>query len=285
KKIYTSYEKTFEKEGISLRLSLYPSVADCLLNSDETKIRKIITHLLENALKFTKKGYVTLGWTVHKPYLEFFVQDTGIGVPEEARHLIFEKFVQSDSGIARTYSGLGLGLSISKSFAEKLGGKIRHEHYSKGGSIFYLSLPYDDVSIRESLIPRSDASRTYEAMQKPLNILIVEDEEANLRFLEEVIKQLNVNVLKAHNGLEAVEMCKGSTSIDLILMDLKMPLMDGFGATSRIKQMRPDVPVVAQTAFSDQHIRERLISAGFDGYLEKPIRMQSLLELIKKYSG
>jgi PAS domain S-box-containing protein len=285
KDLYTSYEKYFEKNGIDLRLSLYQSDPDCFIYSDETKIRKIITHLLENALKFTPKGYVTFGWTLQKHCIEFFVQDTGVGIPENSKQQIFEKFYQADAGITRTYSGLGLGLSISKSYAGMLGGKIRHEPYAKGGTVFLLSLPIEDVTINKRFTAQNTVTELYRNSRKELNVLIVEDEEANLRFLEEVFKQINHSVLKAFNGLEAVEMCKKDARIDLVLMDLKMPVMDGFEATSQIKKMRPGLPVIAQTAFSDQNIRENLNSAGFDGYLEKPIRIQALFDLIKRYSG
>ena len=285
KDLYTANEKYFEKKGIDLRLSLYQSDPDCFIYSDETKIRKIITHLLENALKFTSKGYVTFGWTLQKHSIEFFVQDTGVGIPENSKQKIFEKFFQADAGITRTYSGLGLGLSISKSYAGMLGGKIRHEPYSKGGTVFLLSLPIEDITIKKRSAPQETVSELYRNSKKDLNVLIVEDEEANLRFLEEVFKQINLSILKAFNGLEAVKMCKNDAQIDLVLMDLKMPVMDGFEAISQIKKMRPGLPVIAQTAFSDQNIREKLNSAGFDGYLEKPIRIQALFDLIKRYSG
>jgi len=285
KDLYTTFQKHFEKQGIDLRLSLHQSDSECFIYTDEIKIRKIITHLLENALKFTHKGYVTLGWTVQKHRVEFFVQDTGIGIPENLKQKLFEKFFQADSGITRTYSGLGLGLSISKSFADMLGAEIRHEPFSKRGTVFSLSFPYKDVTIKKYSVPQNKVSEFYKNLKNELNVLIVEDEDANLRFLEEVFKQINLNTIKASNGLEAVEICKREARIDLVLMDLKMPVMDGFEAISHIKKMRPDLPVIAQTAFSGQNIREKLNSSGFDGYLEKPIRVQALFDLIKRFSG
>ncbi|MFO7655466.1 MAG: PAS domain S-box protein [Bacteroidales bacterium] len=251
--------------------------------SDKTKLNKILGNLLENALKFTSEGYVEFGYFVEKPNLVLYVKDTGIGISPKNHNIIFERFSQEDKEMSRKHGGLGLGLSISKENAHLLGGNITLESEKGKGSVFYVTIPYKPV--QNKLNKLSDKSKTT-SNKMSYTILVAEDEEVNFLFLEALFEQetaLNYQLMHAKNGKEAIEICLKNKNINIVLMDIKMPVMNGHEATKQIKSAFPDLPVIAQTAYSTHADITLALKYGCDDFISKPIDKEKLFGLINKY--
>lgn len=195
--------------------------------------------------------------------------------------MIFERFRQGSISLTRAYEGAGLGLSISKAFVEMLGGKIRVSSKPGRGSEFSFLLPFTNQPIQESGNEEDQLQHMNQATI--FNVLVAEDDENSLMYLKAILDNRNVKLYESTNGKEAVGFIKNHPEIGLVLMDLKMPEMDGFEAIRQIKKIRPTLPVVAQTAYAFAEDREKARKAGFDEYLSKPIKKQTLLEIINKY--
>jgi len=280
---------TPEAKTKGLKLSFSTSLNDSQSNimTDHTKLTQILTNMIKNALKFTKSGSIEFGYTVekgqnavesrHTLYLQFFVKDTGVGIPADQTVMIFERFRQGSVSLTRAYEGAGLGLSISKAFVEMLEGNIWVESKPEKGSVFYFSIPFKqptpEIGENFNLIRSEEDSPS-------IHILIVEDDETSMLYVKALLENEDVTVLEAANGKEAIELVKNHPKIDLVLMDMKMPEMDGFETTRLIKQLRPTLPVIAQTAYAFVEDQEKAIQAGCDAYISKPIKKQALLEKI-----
>ncbi|MBT8317702.1 MAG: PAS domain S-box protein [Lutibacter sp.] len=250
-----------------------------IIKSDKSKLYKIVSNLLENALKFTNVGHIEFGYKLRQEnkqdLLEIYVKDTGRGIKKEDQQVIFERFVQSEKDSANKIEGLGLGLSIAKENTELLGGTITLESAKGKGTTFFVRIPYNPVV---------DIEDTVEQLADKLNILIVEDEEVNYLYLTtliEVVLKINCTISHAKNGVEAIHFCENNPKIDLILMDLKMPVMDGFIATKKIKEVNSTIPILAQTAYSTKIEKEKAMQAGCDDFISKPITKEVLLDKLK----
>lgn len=244
--------------------------------TDNVKLTKIISNLLENAIKFTNVGNIEFGYHLNNNIIEIYVKDTGIGILESKHDLIFKSFSQGENELSKKQSGLGLGLSIAKENTELLGGNIHLESKIGHGSTFYVKIPYKPVhknNITDKILPKH-------------TILIVEDEEVNYLYLETMLEDvicLDCKIIHAKNGKEAVEICKENNVIDLVLMDLKMPVMNGFEATKQVKELYPKLPVIALTAYSTEKEREQSIEAGCDDFISKPLPLDVIKNMLKKY--
>ena len=249
--------------------------------SDPDKVYQIYSKLLDNAIKYTNTGYIEFGYTYNEQeYLEFYVEDTGIGIPEEVKSSVFERFRQGDDGMDRRFEGLGLGLSIAKGLIEQLGGCIELDSQVNTGATVTFWLPYQ--ASKES---SSSGEKSVSAIDiSGRKILIAEDDFTNFRVLKELLKDTNAEMIHAENGAEAVECCK-SDEIGLILMDIKMPVMDGIEALSKIREIHPEIPAIALTAYAYENDKKRLLDKGFDEYLSKPINKKDLLKVIEKIIG
>ena len=245
--------------------------------TDDTKLTQILTNLLNNSLKFTPKGFIEFGYTLNGSNINFYVKDTGIGVKPEFQESIFERFRQAETSISRNYGGTGLGLSISKSFAEMLKGNITLQSQPGEGSVFTLSIPY--VPVVQELPKKTDFH--VEISDEPLLFLVAEDEDFNFKLLEAVLADLNCKLIRAKTGVEAVKICKETDAIDLVLMDIKMPEMDGVAALSEIRKFRYTLPVIAQTAYALEHEKQQFLEMGFNDYISKPIDKKLLWEKIQ----
>lgn len=244
--------------------------------TDRTKLTQILSNLLTNALKFTKEGSIELHCHREKENLCFFVKDTGIGFNPESGETIFERFRQANEGINKKYGGTGLGLAISKAFVELLGGQIGVETEPGKGSVFHFTLPYKATSPLET---EAIESITW---NKGFTILVAEDEDINYLFLETLLQPMNWKLIRARNGREAVDRAREDNSIRLILMDIRMPVMDGHQAAIAIKEFRPDLPILAQTAYANDYEIEQYRSV-FDDYITKPLRIQVLKQKISNF--
>jgi len=253
-----------------------------LVMTDGVKLMQILTNLVGNALKYTRKGKVEFSCSRIKNELYFVIEDTGIGIPKEMHHKIFDRFWQVDSTVTREYGGTGLGLSITRAYVELMGGKIWLDSEPGKGSIFYFTIPYEPVGITQ----RTETPVTEIILTGPppgKTILIAEDENNNYLLIRELLSDYGLILVHAENGLQAVDICKARSDLDLVLMDIKMPVMDGMEATQRIKKTRPGLAVIAVTAYAYDTDRKRLLDHGFDDYIAKPLRREELVPMLKRY--
>jgi CheY-like chemotaxis protein len=282
----------FKTQAFNQNISLFAKQQlpdqQSIVSTDGTKITQILTNLITNALKFTHQGSVEFGYHIvmdapqkasqpSEAYLQFYVKDTGIGIEPDQQEKIFERFRQADTSISKQYGGTGLGLSISKGFAELLDGKIWVVSERDKGSTFYFTIPYKPVVEfdKYDLISAKSTDKT--------NILVVEDEEYNYLLVEELINDGSIRLIHAKDGREAVEMCQLNKDIDLVLMDIKMPIMDGHTAAKLIKEFRPALPIIAQTAYALDYEIKQYSGGGFDDYITKPINEKELKQKVMKY--
>ena len=297
--IYDDFESEREELGrheIKVELKIDErNTKDFLLYADPYHFKRITSKLLNNALKYTEKGFIRFGYDpLYKsefdtePYaLQFFVEDTGIGIPHNKTGYIFDRFRKIEDGDGKLYRGAGLGLFIAKKLITLMGGKIWVNSRINQGSIFYFTLPYVDISdvksgeSRSNPVFRQEKQINYDWRKK--TILIAEDEVNNFIYLSAIIKQTGANLLLAKDGLEAVEYIKENRDVDLVLLDIMMPNMNGYEAAKKIKKLRPGLPIIAQTAYSDPRQREKSLASGCDGYISKPYNTSDLLKLISNF--
>jgi CheY-like chemotaxis protein len=238
---------------------------------------------VNNALKFTESGTIELGYEKIDDYMKFYVRDSGIGIPVELHDKIFEPFRQVELEITYHYGGTGLGLSISRKLVELLKGKIWLESQPGHGSVFYFTIPL--LTRNEMENPEKKPLERNDLQAQGKVVLIAEDDDTNYLYLEAALSKAKLKLLRALNGIQAVDMCKANKEIKLVLMDIKMPLMNGYDATVLIKQDRPDLPIIVQTAYAMVEERNMAFAAGCDDYIAKPIRKAELVELVMKYIG
>jgi Signal transduction histidine kinase len=247
---------------------------------DETRFRQIFSNLLSNALKFTEKGFIEVGYKFDETQLIFFVRDTGIGISRSQQSLVFERFLKYDSGGDRFYSGTGVGLSLCRDLVGLLGGKIWLDSIPGQGSTFFFSLPIEMAADVRS-IDLGEKKSYSNVKYSGKNILVAEDVESNFLLLRALLKSSGANILWAKDGLEAIDMAVGG-EMDIVLMDIRMPRLDGVEATKRIKELLPKLPVVILTAYSHQEEMERCYAAGCSAYLLKPIKKMELFSVVSR---
>jgi hypothetical protein len=281
--IYTFFKPEVEGKGMQLFFKNSLPLKEAILKTDREKVSAIFINLVKNAIKYSDKGSIGLGYEKKGKYLEFFVKDTGIGIPKDRQEAIFDRFVQADIGDKRAFKGAGLGLSISKAYVEMLGGKIWVESEEGKGSTFYFTIPYNDEATDKNVIQNVVWSEGADNQIKDLKILIAEDDEGSEKLLTVVVKMFGKEVLKARTGVEAIEACRNNPDIDLVFMDIQMPEMNGYEATRQIRQFNQDVVIIAQTAYALTGDRELAIEAGCNDYIPKPIKKDNLMVLIQKY--
>jgi PAS domain S-box-containing protein len=281
--LLTFYSTAAREKGVKLEIDQHR----CNLNdsswiiSDRTKLRQIFDNLFSNAVKFTPTGKIILRCELREGFIMFELEDTGIGIQPELQEIIFERFRQVESSYTKTYGGTGLGLAITRAYIEKLGGKISVKSFFGKGSVFSFRLPYKPGSDLNS--QRGQISR-FRPLDLGMTILIVEDEEINWMYLNEILKN-RVKVLRAVTGKKAIELVKENPEIDIILMDIKLPDINGLELTKIIKSMNGKIKIIAQTAYALSGDREAVISAGCSGYISKPVNRDELLNLILAYSN
>ena len=261
-----------QKKGIKLISKIQLADIEADIYVDKTKIGQILSNFFTNAIKFTSEGEIELGCRKKDFMLEFFVRDSGIGIDSSKLNLIFERFVQADDSIRRNYGGTGLGLSICQGFVKLMGGEIWVESELGKGSTFSFSIPYHPVEKTHE--KDSNSSIELSVGGKKLNVLVAEDEEVNFLYLNILLKKYDFNIFRAHNGQEAVDFCSYE-AVDIVLMDIKMPKMDGYTAAKLIKEINPKLPIIAQTAHAAQSEIEQFRDV-FDDYITKPFTAEKL---------
>ncbi|HBB90422.1 MAG TPA: hypothetical protein DC042_01525 [Bacteroidales bacterium] len=285
--ICESFEKIREQSGkhsISIRTELPSKEENKTIITDPHRVRQVISNLVNNALKYTNSGTITFGYLHNENEIEFFIRDTGIGIPPEDLDEIFNRFKRAENQPELTAPGTGLGLSIARSIISNLGGRIWVESEIGKGSIFRFTIPLNiatesDQLVKELVIDDSILEPDWHGR----TIMIAEDEELNFLFLKEALKPTFIIVHWAKNGQESVDLAKKHPEIELALMDIKMPDMDGYEATRQIKTMRPDLPIIIQTAFALSDEKAKSVKQGGDGFITKPINRQLLIRTVSRF--
>lgn len=272
-------QRAFEKKVF---LSCPSSLPDdtAIIVADRTKLIQILSNLVGNALKFTDKGQVKVTYNFVNGFIEFNVTDTGIGIDPQYHAKVFDRFYQVNSNVSRLYEGTGLGLAISKAYVELMGGSIWLESEPGKGTSFHFTIPLEKPDNVTKTIFEKKTTEKYSFSQKRL-ILVAEDIESNYKLISFFLSDSNVELLHALNGKEAVEKFRGNSNIDLILMDIKMPEMDGYSAVRIIRESNTSVPIIAQTAYADD--KEKAMEAGCNGFISKPFNRKELFGVLSDF--
>jgi len=282
--IYTHEITRSEKPHIEIRLNTPVADENFSIYTDPQRFRQIFNNFLSNAIKFIDKGYIEFGYlirTVEKQrFIEFYIEDTGIGIPHEKIPLIFERFGQVEETYNRNHTGTGLGLAISKSLVELLGGKIGVKSELGKGSTFFFTLPLEEVKKEDK--QQSEVKDPLAVNFAGKNILIAEDDDINFRLIFIFLQNTNAKIVRAKNGKEAVELCR-EHDFNIVLMDIQMPVLNGYQATKQILQNKPFMPIIAQSAFAMNEERNESLQAGCVAHITKPIDPKLLLFNLKKY--
>jgi PAS domain S-box-containing protein len=274
--IHNQFHLKAAKKNIQINVTSGLSESEAVVMTDRMKLYQVLSHLMGNALKFTWYGQVSMECHLKNKEIEFSVADTGIGIPAEFHSKIFDTFFRVENNQDIKADGIGMGLAICQAYVELLGGKIWLTSEPGKGSEFFFTIPYERArtSIEASATP-------VKLFKKGVTVLVVDDLETNLRYLADLLMMSDVKVLLARNGIDAVECFREEERIDLVLMDLRMPLMDCFEAVTHIKDLRPDLPVIAQSAYVGE--KELALNSGFDDFLCKPFTRQQINTFLHKY--
>jgi PAS domain S-box-containing protein len=283
-KLYNDFkikQEIIEKDNVEIKMAKANSDPLYTIYTDAERLYQVLNHLLNNALKFTEKGEILFGYKMpQKGYVEFFVSDTGIGIPTDQRDIIFKKFGKSGNINTNKNRGSGLGLTLSKKIIELMDGQIEVDSVVGQGSTFRFTIPIETDNRINIAKPTILGEMNWSAK----TILIAEDTESNYFFIEAFLERTNVNLLWAQDGNEAVQIfSENRDKINMVLMDIMMPEKDGFDATREIKAIDPDIPVVAQTALALPDDEEKCYAAGCDYVLIKPINSEDLIATIRRF--
>jgi len=279
--LYNFFKPEVESKGIQLTvhndLPLYMST----IKTDEVKLHSILSNLIKNAIKFTRSGSISISCTQVDKYLQFKIKDTGIGIQSERLDAIFDRFVQADIGDTRAHEGSGLGLAISKSYVKMLGGNIWVESEVEKGSTFYFTIEFIPAESPVGMKGQKVTEKIMEPVERH-SILVAEDEDISYLLVQSILSNENYKLLRAKNGKEAINLVQNNSDIDAVLMDLKMPEMDGLEATKKIREFNLAIPIIAQTAYALFGDREKALNVGCNDYVTKPINKELLLEKIER---
>ena len=277
--MYSLFKLEATNKGLSFKLITPIENNAIVINTDREKLYGVLSNLIKNAIKYTEKGgSIEFEYKVEGEFLVFCISDTGIGIPEDRQKAIFDRFVQADIDDTKVYEGCGLGLSIAKSYAIMFKGSISVESVENKGSKFYFKIPYTNINNNE--IEVSSISNNIIDKPSEIKILIAEDEEFAAVFLSLILKDTCSEMLFAKNGKEAIDICKNNLDIDIILMDIKMPVMGGYEAVSKIREFNKEIIIIAQTAYALAEDGEKALLMGFSDYISKPIDKNLLVSKI-----
>ena len=256
---------------------------DFYIISDEIKLKQIITNLLNNAIKFTEKGKVCLTYNVNttSKQIHFYISDTGIGIHPEHTTKIFDRFRRIESDLSIKVGGLGLGLAISKAYIELLEGRIELESEVNKGTTFHFFIPL--TAEKKQIDTTVKKNQNKSGKKHNFTLLIAEDDNINFLLFQKIVKDLDFNIIRAKDGQEAVTICQTQPDIQLILMDIKMPILNGYEAVAMIRPLLPKTPIIAQTAYAADEDKLKILSSGFNDYISKPLDRTKLIALINKY--
>jgi signal transduction histidine kinase/CheY-like chemotaxis protein len=282
--LYLFFKPEADSKGLALKYTLNNSDSESNIFTDRDKFYAIMSNLIKNAIKYTSKGAVEFGCKVIENEMEFYVKDTGIGIAADRKEAVFGRFVQADIADVMARQGAGLGLSISKAYADMMKGQLSVESTEELGSTFILTLP-KSISDNTTTVSTSNevAGELNSAIPLHLKVIIVEDDPLSEMLLEIEMKRHGYEIVKARTGLEAVEACKEHTDAKLVLMDIGLPEINGYEATKRIRAFNDSVVIMAQTAFGLSDDQTKAYQSGCNEFISKPINMAVLQSLIAKH--
>ncbi|MGM0613079.1 MAG: PAS domain S-box protein [Bacteroidota bacterium] len=282
--LYDFFKIQTDKKNITLQTGNQISGNKGLIRTDKQKVEGMLSNLIKNAIKFTHEGFIEFGNYIENNFLVFYVKDTGIGIPEDKQEVIFERFGQADIKLTRDHEGSGIGLSIVKSYAENLGGKVWLSSELNKGSTFYFSIPYTPVWAEKTDKSSTEKEPADDKKLGKQTILIAEDNQSSYKLLEALLSNEEITLIHSKTGKETILKLKQNPEISIILMDIKMPDMDGLEATKEIRKFNKTIPIIAQSAYALHGDKEKAIKSGCNDYITKPINKEDLHELIHKYS-
>lgn len=278
--VFDIYSKQAEIRGLKFIKKTRISEDDEIVNADEHKLKQTLSRIIANALKFTKKGTIEVECSIQQNKILFAIKDTGIGIEKKFFSAIFERFRQISSDNSNINKGTGLGLSISKSYVELMGGEIWVESKPGEGSTFYFTIPHEPVfNYKYKKKPGKEQISDFDFSM--LNVLVAEDDDFNYLLVEKLLKEAGASVVRAVDGSEAVSIFKADPDINFILMDLKMPVLNGLEATKEIRKFNSTIPIIAVTAYSFENEKNTTLKAGCNDYITKPVNRNELFEKIK----
>ena len=279
--LYTFFLPEAKKKGLSLFIDPSNTTENLTVNTDAHKLHGILTNLIKNAIKYTDKGEISISYFLKENFIEFNIKDSGIGIPKNRIKSIFNRFEQADIEDSRVFEGSGLGLAISKAYIHMLGGEISVDSIENKGSTFTFTIPYMKKGENEVFNNKTTIDHNRSKINH-LNLLIVEDDVVSSYYLETILKDDFRRITIVENGMEAVDYCKKNPEVDLVLMDIKMPVMNGYDATKEIRKFNKDVLIIAQTAYAMHGDKEKSIEAGCNEYIVKPINKVMLVKTINR---
>lgn len=285
-KIYSQIKTQKHHNHLRFKLNIADNYS-YIINTDGSRLKQILSNLLENAFKYTEQGEIEIGFETSDASVTFYVSDTGIGIPKEKHELIFDRFYQLRSANERqTIKGAGLGLTISKNLVMLMGGKIWLNSEPGKGSRFMIRIPVESIKKQVNITYKEQKKEVDSIRNKynfsHLTILIAEDEDLNYKVLDTCLSQTKANIIRAIDGKSAVEICHNQ-KVDIVLMDIQLPGMDGYEATQHIKSLNNRIPVIAQTSFAMKGEKERCLQAGCDDFITKPLSIELLLQKIQNH--
>jgi signal transduction histidine kinase/CheY-like chemotaxis protein len=276
---YSQVIQNKEDKDISLQLTLQSNFS-MFVNTDPNRLRQIFRNLIDNAIKFTDKGKIEFGYRLNQGFIEFFVSDSGVGIPISQHKSLFQRFVKIERNSDKLYPGTGLGLVISKNLVELLGGKIWVQSEENVGTTFYFTIPYKDEPANNQI--SEDINNLYYTEFNGVKALICDDDVNSRNLLVEYMKVLKISVVVADSGYEAVEKLLLNPDLDIVLLDIQMPGIDGFETLKEMRKYDKKVPIVAQTAFAMSNDYKNVMDAGFNEYIAKPFLLGDLSNLLSK---
>lgn len=282
KTVFDSLAVTNKNPKIDIKLIESEIPLKYKVKTDAVKLSEILANLLQNALKFTEEGFVLLDYDIDEinKRIVFSVKDSGIGIPDDFKEKIFKRFNKIGSTTISANEGLGLGLAIAKAYVEMLGGTISLISQLGIGSTFTFTIPLDYDT--KSSMSDENTTIVYDLGKEEI-ILVAEDDNINFSLIEKILKSANYNIIRAKDGLEAVQICQENNEIDLILMDIKMPNLNGYEAYKKIREFNSNIPIIAQTSYSFPEEIEKIKQIGFNNFISKPLNKEKLLEMVGKY--
>ncbi|WP_192877709.1 MULTISPECIES: PAS domain-containing sensor histidine kinase [Arenibacter] len=281
--VYKLLKLDSEQKGLQLSFKNSLPDTEVRIKTDNGKLHGILTNLVKNAIKYTDYGSVEFGYNIKGDFIEFYVNDSGIGIPKDKQKAIFERFMQADIRDIEARQGVGLGLAIAKAYIEMLGGSIWLESDEGKGTTFYFTILYHPVYEPETIVGNDSPTLNEGNLSEGLKILVAEDDAISQHLICHFIKKFTKEVVVVSSGLEAVEACKKNTDFDLVLMDIQMPNMNGLEATQQIRKFNNHLVIIAQSAFAMTGDKEKAIELGCNDYISKPINKPELLALIEKH--
>ncbi len=280
-RLHNFFTPETDAKGLELIVKSNSSSSNTIFYTDEYKLNSILTNLIKNAIKFTNKGFVKVYYSISDVEAEFVISDSGIGVEKDKQASIFEQFIQANSSHSSGYEGSGLGLSITRGYVRILGGEIQMESEPGKGTRFFVKIPNNLDEYRETNTIKTRTS-VNPGISSKYKIIVAEDDSISFDYLSHALHEITYSIIHAKNGQEAVDFVKNNPDTDIILMDIKMPILNGFEATRLIRQFNTEVCIIAQTAYAQDGYQEKVILAGCNDYIAKPIQKDTLLTLIAR---